>query len=108
VIDESPELMACWDPDGALAVEGDSQPRPLQHVVRGENRSLFFGRRWVVGDSAAGISLLGVVVVVVGVAGAEVAGAEVAFSLLPHAAAVGITSTASSATITARVFMTRT
>jgi len=46
-----------------------------------------------------------VVVVVVGVASAEVAGAEVAFSLLPHATAVGITSTASSATITARVFM---
>jgi len=64
VIDESPELMACWDPDGALAVEGDSQPRTLQHVVRGENRSLFFGRRWVVGDSAAGISLLGDRVVV--------------------------------------------
>ncbi len=49
--------------------------------------------------TVAGAAVVIVVVVVV-------AGAEVAFSLLPHAAAVGITSTTSSATITARVFVT--
>jgi len=49
--------------------------------------------------TVAGAAVVIVVVVVV-------AGAEVAFSLLPHAAAVGITSTTSSATITVRVFVT--